>query len=85
MPVYDRLISAWPVAGGVVVDGDTVFAAAGITHYDGTHVVALDAVTGHLKASNRNSGTLEQEVNNCVSWREVFMKRLVTIPRRLNA
>lgn len=67
LPVYDRLISAWPVAGGVVVDGDTVFAAAGITHYDGTHVVALDAVTGKLKVSNRNSGTLEQEVNNGIS------------------
>ncbi len=67
LPVYDRLISAWPVAGGVVVEGDTVFAAAGITHYDGTHVVALDAITGHLKASNRNSGTLEQEVNNGIS------------------
>ena len=53
-----HLVSAWPVAGGVVVDGDTVYAAAGITHYDGTHVVALDAVTGTVKASNSTSGTL---------------------------
>ena len=45
IPVYDLLISAWPVSGGVVVEGDTVYAAAGITHYDGTHVVALDS--GH--------------------------------------
>jgi len=67
LPVYDRLISAWPVAGGVVVDGNTVYAAAGITHYDGTHVVALDAVTGQLKASNRDSGTLQREVNNGIS------------------
>ena len=67
LPVYDRLISAWPVAGGVVVEGDTVYAAAGITHYDGTHVVALDAITGELKASNRTSGTLEREVNNGIS------------------
>ena len=65
--VYDRLVSAWPVAGGVVVDGDTVYAAAGITHYDGTHIVALDAITGALKAANRTSGTLEQEVNNGIS------------------
>lgn len=67
IPVYDQLIAAWPVSGGVVVDGDTVYAAAGITHYDGTHVVALDAVSGKLKASNRDSGTLEQQVNNGIS------------------
>ncbi|TWT84215.1 outer membrane biogenesis protein BamB [Planctomycetes bacterium CA13] len=65
--VYERLISTWPVAGGVVVDGDTVYAAAGITHYDGTHVVGLDAITGKLKLSNRTSGTLEPEVNNGIS------------------
>ncbi len=65
--VYDHLISAWPVAGGVVVDGETVYAAAGITHYDGTHVVALDAISGKMKASNSDSGTLEQEVNNGIS------------------
>ncbi len=67
IPVYDLLISAWPVSGGVVVEGDTVYAAAGITHYDGTHVVALDPVTGKLKASNHTSGTLEKEVNNGIS------------------
>jgi outer membrane protein assembly factor BamB len=67
------LISAWPVSGGVVVEGDTVWAAAGITHYDGTHVVALDAVTGELKASNRDSGTLEQEVNNGISLQGELM------------
>lgn len=67
MPVYDRLVSAWPVAGGVVVDGDVVYAAAGITHYDGTHVVALDATNGKLIASNETSGTIEEEVKNGVS------------------
>lgn len=67
IPVYDHLISAWPVSGGVVVEGDTVYAAAGITHYDGTHVVALDALTGQLKVSNTTSGTLEREVNNGIS------------------
>ena len=67
IPVYDRLISSWPVAGGVVVQGDTVYAVAGITHYDGTHVVALDAFTGQLQESNSASGTLKPEVNNGVS------------------
>jgi outer membrane protein assembly factor BamB len=65
--VFGKLISAWPVAGGVVVDGDTVYAAAGITHYDGTYVVALDYVTGRLKASNITSGVLSSEVNGGVS------------------
>ncbi len=73
IPIYDRLVSAWPVAGGVVVQGDTVYAAAGITHYDGTHVVALDALTGKLKASNATSGTLEEEVNNGISMQGNLM------------
>lgn len=67
IPIYDHLISVWPVAGGVVVEGDTVYAAAGITHYDGTHVVGLDVVTGEPKLSNTTSGTLEREVNNGIS------------------
>jgi outer membrane protein assembly factor BamB len=67
IPVFGRLISSWPVAGGVVVDGDTVYAAAGIAHYDGTYVVALGALTGKLKASNTTSGTIAKKVNNGIS------------------
>ncbi len=67
IPVYGQLISEFPVAGGVVVQDDTVFAAAGITHYDGTYVVALDARTGRVKARNDSSGTLEPLVNNGIS------------------
>ncbi|MCA9173435.1 MAG: PQQ-binding-like beta-propeller repeat protein [Planctomycetales bacterium] len=67
LTIYDRLMSAWPVAGGVVVEGDRVYAAAGITHYDGTHVVALDAKSGEIVAENRTSGTLEPTVNNGIS------------------
>ena len=55
IPVFGSLISAWPVAGGVVVDNGTLYAAAGLTHYDGTYIVALDAVTGDLKADNGKS------------------------------
>ena len=65
--VYGKLISTWPVAGGVVVQNSKVYAAAGIAHYDGTYVVALDAVTGELKAHNSASGTLSGEVDNGVS------------------
>jgi outer membrane protein assembly factor BamB len=67
IPVYGHLISQYPIAGGVVVQDDTVYAAAGITHYDGTFVVALDAVTGEIKARNDTSGTLDPQVNNGIS------------------
>jgi outer membrane protein assembly factor BamB len=67
IPVYDRLVSRWPVSCGVVVQDDTVYAAAGIAHYDGTYVVALDALTGELKASNDHSGTIVSDVNNGMS------------------
>jgi outer membrane protein assembly factor BamB len=67
IPVYGKLISTWPVAGGVVVQDGVVYAAAGIAHYDGTHVVALDAVTGKVKWYNDTSGVVCAKVNNGVS------------------
>ncbi len=67
IPVFGRLVSRWPVAGGVLVAQDTVYAVAGITHYDGTYVVALDALTGQLKAANTQSGNLCEEVKGGVS------------------
>ncbi|NOX53676.1 MAG: PQQ-binding-like beta-propeller repeat protein [Planctomycetes bacterium] len=67
IPVYGKLISTWPVAGGVVVQDGTVYAAAGIAHYDGTYVVALDAVTGKLKWKNDRSGRLAPKSNRGVS------------------
>jgi outer membrane protein assembly factor BamB len=65
--VFDNLVSRWPVAGGVVVHEDCVYAAAGFTHYDGTYVVALDAVTGRPRAINDNSGKLSDQVHSGVS------------------
>ncbi len=67
IPVYGKLISTWPVAGGVVVHKGVVYAAAGIAHYDGTYVVALDAVTGKVKWYNDKSGTMSEKVNSGVS------------------
>ncbi len=67
IPAYGKLISTWPVAGGVVVDRGIVYAAAGIAHYDGTHVVALDAVTGKPKWYNDTSGVVCEKVNSGVS------------------
>lgn len=67
IPVYGKLISTWPVSGGVVVQDDTVYAAAGIAHFDGTHVVALNSITGELKQENNSSGVLSLEVNSGIS------------------
>jgi outer membrane protein assembly factor BamB len=60
IPVYGKLHSTWPVAGGVVVDDGVLYAAAGIANYDGTHVYALDAITGTLKWCNDSSGSLNE-------------------------
>jgi len=67
IPVFGKLISTWPVAGGVVVEDGVVYAAAGIAHYDGTHVYALDAVTGEVRWHNDTSGALSAEANNGIS------------------
>ena len=65
--VYGKLISTWPVAGGVVVQDGTVYAAAGIAHYDGTYVYALDAATGKVKWHNDTSGATSKVVQSGVS------------------
>ncbi len=67
IPVYGELASTWPVAGGVVVRDGMVCAAAGIGHYDGTYVCALDAVTGKLKWFNGSSGLLDAKTGDGVS------------------
>ena len=55
------------MAGGVVVEKGKVYAAAGLTHYDGTHVIALDAATGKLLVENNTSGKLAEQVNDGIS------------------
>jgi outer membrane protein assembly factor BamB len=56
--VHGKLLSNWPVGSGVLVAGGVVYAAAGITSYDGTYVYALDALTGKIRWRNNNSGQL---------------------------
>ncbi|HUT35810.1 MAG TPA: PQQ-binding-like beta-propeller repeat protein [Planctomycetota bacterium] len=59
IPVYGALRSTWPVASSLLADGGTVYAAAGMTDFDGTHLYALDAATGQLKWQNNTSGHLD--------------------------
>ncbi|MHC4508685.1 MAG: outer membrane protein assembly factor BamB family protein [Planctomycetota bacterium] len=75
IPVYGKLISTWPVAGGLLVHKGVVYAAAGIAHYDGTYVVALDAITGKVKWYNDQSGKLSEKVNSGVSLQGVLAIR----------
>ena len=44
-----------------------VYAAAGIAHYDGTYVYALDAATGRVQWCNDSSGSLSEKVDCGVS------------------
>lgn len=67
IPIFGKLVSRWPVAGGVVVQDGKVYAAAGITHYDGTYIVALDCASGRLLARNDGSGMLSKSVNSGIS------------------
>ena len=64
---YGNLISTWPVAGGVVVQDGVVYTAAGIAHYDGTHVYALEAASGKVKWYNNTSGAISEKANHGVS------------------
>ena len=66
-PVYGRLPSTRPVSGGLVLHEGTLFAAAGIAHYDGTHVYASDPLTGKIKWHNGDSGALNPVIRNGVS------------------
>jgi outer membrane protein assembly factor BamB len=60
--VFGELWSTWPVNSGVLVQDGVVYAAAGIINYDGTHVYALDAVTGRIKWQNNRSGHLNPDL-----------------------
>lgn len=61
IPVYGRLSSTWPVASGVLVDNEVVYAAAGIANHDGTHVFGLEASSGRIVWQNTDSDTLSDD------------------------
>lgn len=62
IPLYGSLSSTWPVGSGVLVDKGVVYAAAGISTFDGTHVFALDAGNGNLRWQNNTSGNVGDEM-----------------------
>jgi len=58
IPVYGRVSSTWPVASGVLVDGNRAYAAAGIAGHDGTYVYALNSESGEIVWQNTTSASL---------------------------
>jgi len=53
-----RLISAWPIRGGPVLEDGRIYFAAGIWPFEGIFVYALDAGTGKVLWLNDRSGSL---------------------------
>jgi hypothetical protein len=48
--IMDRLMSAWPLSGGIVLSDDGIaYTAAGSTAADGAVVAAVDAATGRVR------------------------------------
>ena len=47
--ITGRMISAWPVQTGVIVEDDVAYVASGLCSYDGSTLWALDAATGAVK------------------------------------
>ncbi len=67
IPVYDKLLSTWPAASGILVENDTAYVAAGLANYDGTYLYALDPATGQIQWCNDTSGHLDSEANSGIS------------------
>jgi len=65
--VFGRLCSTWPVHTGVLLHDGVAYAAAGLINYDGTHVYALDALSGKIKWQNNTSGHLNPQLREGVS------------------
>ncbi len=53
-----RLISAWPIRGGPVLQDGRIYFAAGIWPFEGIFVYALDAETGKVLWLNDRTGSL---------------------------
>ncbi len=54
---YGHIVNRWPVLGGAVVKGDTVYTAAGFQDCNGLHVYALNAQDGSVKWESHDGVT----------------------------
>lgn len=53
-----RLVSAWPVRGGPVLQNGVLYFAAGLWPFEGIFIYALDAETGQVRWLNERTGFL---------------------------
>lgn len=53
-----RLISAWPIRGGPVLQDGVLYFAAGVWPFEGIYIYALDADTGQVRWLNDRTGFL---------------------------
>ncbi|MBI2480864.1 MAG: PQQ-binding-like beta-propeller repeat protein, partial [Planctomycetia bacterium] len=53
-----RLISLWPVRGGLVLHEDKLYFAAGVWSFEGVFIYCLDAATGEVMWRNDESGNV---------------------------
>ncbi|MFP6739170.1 MAG: PQQ-binding-like beta-propeller repeat protein [Planctomycetota bacterium] len=51
-----RIISAWPIRGGPVIDDGKIYFAAGVWSFEGVFIYCLDAKTGSLSWLNDRGG-----------------------------
>jgi outer membrane protein assembly factor BamB len=58
--MYDKLVSTWPVAGGVLEEAGRAYFAAGINDFDGTHLYCLEADSGKIVWQNHTAGHLDR-------------------------
>lgn len=52
-----RMIGMWPLRGAPVIDGNTIYLAAGIWPFMGVFIHAINAETGKVEWSNTGSGS----------------------------
>ncbi len=53
-----RLISLWPVRGGLVLHDDKLYFAAGVWSFEGVFIYCIDAATGDVMWRNDESGNV---------------------------
>ena len=54
----ERMVSHWPVRGGIAIADDTAYFVAGIWPSDGVFIYAIDPATGDVRWRNDDSGSL---------------------------
>jgi outer membrane protein assembly factor BamB len=75
IPVFGKLISSWPISGGVVHQDGKIYGVAGIADFSDVIAFSLDASTGKPVWINRDCGMISKDVQSGASLQsEVFIR-----------